>query len=214
MNVNSEKTLNFNDQKVANSKDKRIRWLLLLFINLLCSDRLAKINLFFISKEIENSKTLHARIEMQDCELLKCRQKIASISSKMVAVREIISRDFDDDNVNNNNVDATTSPIIVKVESVHSETITEPVNDTNMVTPLLRINTCGECDKKFSSSQKLKRHMVLHQPPSFPCSSCASKFVRIDYLQRHIRKVHNGSTVGKIKPTVVERRQSQRISLR
>lgn len=164
---------------------------------------------------MENSKALRARNEMQEYELLKCKQKIASISSKMVAVREIISRDLDDDNINNN--DATASPIIVKVESVHSdysETITEPVDDNNLVTPLLRINTCGECDKKLGSSSRLKRHMLLHKPPSFPCSICALKFVRIDYLQRHIRKEHNGSNVGKIVPKRVNRRQSPRISVR
>lgn len=112
----------------------------------------------------------------------------------MVAVREIISRDFeDDDNCNNN---ATTSPIIVKVETVDSDIdISVPVDDNDLVTPLLSINVCGECDRKFTTSKGLKNHItVLHTAPSFPCPICSLKFFRTDYVRRHIKRDHYGQT--------------------
>lgn len=105
---------------------------------------------------------------------MKKSQKIARMNSKMEALKQIISHDSEDDY---NEKDAKTSPIIVKVESMQSSVAAEP-------------NVCGECGIKVSSSTALKRHLLLHKEPTFPCPECSLKFARPDYVERHMRKTH------------------------
>lgn len=110
--------------------------------------------------------------------------------------RIIISQESEDDHIDN--VGATL-PVIVKVESVeaNANTInTTPVNDdkssvTLIQIPRRRANACTICGKQLAN-KNVKRHMALHSEPSIPCPMCTLKFVRADYVQRHLRKVHNG----------------------
>lgn len=140
---------------------------------------------YFIFKEIQNSQLLQRKIKDQEDELVKKNQKIARFTSKMLAVKEIVTRLDPED-------DTPTLPVIVKVESVDSETDNKTISDideTELLTPLPVI-VCAECDKKFAHVRGLKQHMLLHQIPKFACPMCPLKFVRADYVQRHIHKAH------------------------
>lgn len=136
------------------------------------------------------TKTLQAEKDYQKQELSMKDQRIARLSSKMIAVRQIASQGLDDDPITTGNT-TTTVPIIVKVESVESDytdVVSENGNTTGFVT--LPVNVCNECDKKFANSSNLKRHMSLHSAPTIPCPKCPLKFPRNDYMQKHFRSVH------------------------
>ena len=45
---------------------------------------------------------------------------------------------------------------------------------------------CTQCEKKFATSNLLKRHMVIHTSNNkFSCDSCTKTFTRFDNLRRH-----------------------------
>ncbi|XP_005111368.1 uncharacterized protein LOC101847918 isoform X2 [Aplysia californica] len=54
-----------------------------------------------------------------------------------------------------------------------------------------RSHKCGYCDKSFSNSKGIKRHMVTHtKERSFLCERCSQTFVRKDHLVRHYATNH------------------------
>ncbi len=135
---------------------------------------------------------LQGKNEILKRELSMKDQQIARLSSKMVAVRQIVSPDSADNAINP--INTTTMPIIVKVESVESDasdtTHLRSQNWDNSATVVLPVNACYECDKKFTSASGLKRHMVLHAAPAIPCPQCPLKFARTDYIQKHFKRAH------------------------
>lgn len=123
-------------------------------------------------------------MKVQEDELKRKNLKVARLSSKLVAVKEIITRlDPEDDAM----------PIIVKVETVETNTDNKTmldIDEVELLTPLPPVNVCAECEKKFANAQNLKRHMILHKKPTITCPMCPLKFVRGDYMKRHIRRDH------------------------
>lgn len=121
---------------------------------------------------------MQAKNKAQEHELSKKKKTIARFSSKMVALRRIVSQDSeDDDHIDN---DRATLPVIVKVESVESK---PNLNDGKGF-------VCRECHRKFRSDYTLKNHMLLHSEPTFPCPICPIKFARQDYVKRHMKNKH------------------------
>ena len=45
---------------------------------------------------------------------------------------------------------------------------------------------CTTCNKAFSFSQNLKRHLLLHMKRVFTCKGCSMQFSRSDNLKRHV----------------------------
>ena len=58
---------------------------------------------------------------------------------------------------------------------------------------------CGSCEKKFTSTYKLKRHGKIHETKSgtnevikeFKCHICDMGFIMEEYVKRHIKSVHD-----------------------
>ena len=50
---------------------------------------------------------------------------------------------------------------------------------------------CDCCGSRFGFKNGLKRHMMIHLPPSFSCSVCDKKFVYASNLNIH-KKLHEG----------------------
>lgn len=51
---------------------------------------------------------------------------------------------------------------------------------------------CGNCEKEFTRSESLRRHMVTHSgEKSYICRECEKRFSRIDHLTLHMR-THTG----------------------
>src|ERR1700733_12371277 len=55
-------------------------------------------------------------------------------------------------------------------------------------------HVCPTCQRGFSRSEHLERHMATHLPSAdskvFICSHCTKGFSRKDVLIRHVRAVH------------------------
>ena len=50
---------------------------------------------------------------------------------------------------------------------------------------------CDCCGFRFGLKNVLKKHMMIHLPPSFSCPECEKKFVRAGHLNKH-KKIHRG----------------------
>ena len=50
----------------------------------------------------------------------------------------------------------------------------------------VRPNRCTTCNKSFTASKNLKRHLLLHMRRVFTCSTCNLEFNREDNLKRHL----------------------------
>ena len=50
---------------------------------------------------------------------------------------------------------------------------------------------CDCCGSRFGYKNVLKRHMVIHLPPSLSCLECGKKFVYVGNLNGH-KKIHQG----------------------
>ncbi|XP_045169569.2 zinc finger protein 429-like [Mercenaria mercenaria] len=53
---------------------------------------------------------------------------------------------------------------------------------------------CTDCDKKFTTKDRLRKHRLIHLPPKFFCQFCEKSFVRKSYLRIHL-KVHGQTAV-------------------
>lgn len=54
---------------------------------------------------------------------------------------------------------------------------------------------CQQCDKRFNSSQRLKRHMVCHETERrYQCNMCPKNFTRSDKLLQH-KRTHTGDFI-------------------
>lgn len=127
------------------------------------------------------------------------QQKIAKLCSKMVAVRQIVLHEPDDDPTMT--VTTTNFPVIVKVESVEMDPIATEHDNTG--TAVLPVNVCIECDKKFCSSSSLKRHkMAIHLTPKYRCPKCTLRFPRRDYVKKHIQQAHRDEECSSMKPSI------------
>ena len=46
---------------------------------------------------------------------------------------------------------------------------------------------CNFCEKIFSECSTLRKHLLTHGPRKYKCQYCNQKFVRKDYLNKHMK---------------------------
>ena len=56
--------------------------------------------------------------------------------------------------------------------------------------------SCNKCDKTFSSSNNLGRHVkTTHEGHRFQCNECEKQFIEKSKLQQHVRIKHRGEVL-------------------
>lgn len=75
----------------------------------------------------------------------------------------------------------------------HDITIVGP-DPLPIIQPKSSKKSCNQCDKSFSRTSDLKRHVLsYHEGRKFPCSQCGQIYSRKATMLEHLRSVHRGA---------------------